>query len=179
VLDIGTGSGCIAIALKKHRPNWNVFAIDVSEEALEVAKINASKNNTDIEFFQHDILLNTDFFVDVRLYMEREDASPLKLDIIVSNPPYIPLCEQDKMSVSTIQHEPHLALFVDNKEPLLFYDKIADFALQHLNHRGYLYVELNEFNTLEVQQLIVQKGFEEVILHKDLASKNRMLSARI
>ena len=95
VLDIGTGSGCIAISLKKHRPEWQVFAIDVSENALEAAKINALKNNVAIEFFNHDILPNTDFFVDVNLYMEREDAKPLKLDIIVSNPPYIPMKEKE------------------------------------------------------------------------------------
>ena len=175
VLDIGTGSGCIAISLKKHRPEWQVFAIDVSENALEAAKINALKNNVAIEFFNHDILPNTDFFVDVNLYMEREDAKPLKLDIIVSNPPYIPMKEKELMSVSTLQFEPTLALFVDDKNPLLFYDKIADFALLHLTDQGALYFELNEFNADDVVALLESKGFKHIFLKKDLAEKNRMV----
>ena len=175
VLDIGTGSGCIAISLKKHRPEWQVFAIDVSENELEAAKINALKNNVTIEFFNHDILPNTDFFVDVNLYMEREDANPLKLDIIVSNPPYIPMKEKELMSVSTLQFEPTLALFVDDKNPLLFYDKIADFALLHLTDQGALYFELNEFNADDVVALLESKGFKHIFLKKDLAGKNRML----
>ncbi len=179
VLDIGTGSACIAVALKKNRPQWQVFAIDNSDDALEVAKINAHKNHTAIEFFNHDILPNTDFFVDVKLYMESEDAEPLKLDLIVSNPPYIPWTEKDKMSVSTLHFEPQQALFVDAHQPLLFYDKIADFAIQHLKTRGKIYFELNEFNANEVKALMESKGFKEVLLHKDLAGKERMLSARI
>ena len=178
VLDIGTGSGCIAISLKKHRPEWSVFAIDVSENALEVAKINALKNHTTIEFFNHDILPNTDFFVDVNLYMETNDAGPLKLDIIVSNPPYIPLKEKEQMSVSTVQFEPHLALFVEDSNPLLFYDKIANFALQNLTPHGKLYLELNEFNANDVKALLEAKGFRHVYIKQDLAGKNRMITSQ-
>lgn len=179
VLDIGTGSGCIAIALKMNRPDWSVFAIDISENALEVAKVNALKNHTEIEFYHHDILPSTDFFVDTRLYMETEDATPLKLDIIVSNPPYIPYHERELMSVSTVRYEPDLALFVENAQPLLFYDKIADFALEHLNRHGKLYFELNEFNANQVKSLLERKGFRYVQLIKDLAGKNRMLQASV
>lgn len=175
VLDIGTGSGCIAVSLKKHRNEWNIFAIDNSENALEVAKVNALKNHTEIEFFNHDILQSTAFSVDARLYMETEDAPPLMLDIIVSNPPYIPLKEKEKMSVSTVQFEPHTALFTDDANPLLFYDKIADFATEHLTKHGKLYFELNEFNAESVNDLLHLKGFHSIAIQKDLAGKDRML----
>lgn len=178
VLDIGTGSGCIAVSLKKHRNEWNIFAIDNSENALEVAKVNALKNHTEIEFFNHDILQSTAFSVDARLYMETEDAPPLMLDIIVSNPPYIPLKEKEKMSVSTVQFEPHAALFTDDANPLLFYDKIADFAKEHLTKHGKLYFELNEFNADNVKELLNLKGFHSVVIQKDLAGKDRMLLAQ-
>ena len=178
VLDIGTGSGCIAVSLKKHRNEWNIFAIDNSENALEVAKVNALKNHTEIEFFNHDILQSTAFSVDARLYMETEDAPPLMLDIIVSNPPYIPLKEKEKMSVSTVQFEPHAALFTDDANPLLFYDKIADFATEHLTKHGKLYFELNEFNAESVNDLLHLKGFHSIAIHKDLAGKDRMLLAQ-
>lgn len=178
VLDIGTGSGCIAVSLKKHRNEWNIFAIDNSENALEVAKVNALKNHTEIEFFNHDILQSTAFSVDARLYMETEDAPPLMLDIIVSNPPYIPLKEKEKMSVSTVQFEPHTALFTDDANPLLFYDKIADFATEHLTKHGKLYFELNEFNAESVNDLLHLKGFHSIAIHKDLAGKDRMLLAQ-
>ena len=178
VLDIGTGSGCIAVSLKKHRNEWNIFAIDNSENALEVAKVNALKNHTEIEFFNHDILQSTAFSVDARLYMETEDAPPLMLDIIVSNPPYIPLKEKEKMSVSTVQFEPHAALFTDDANPLLFYDKIADFAREHLTKHGKLYFELNEFNAESVNDLLHLKGFHSIAIHKDLAGKDRMLLAQ-
>lgn len=179
ILDIGTGSGCIAIALKKNKPDWKFFAIDISEKALEVANINANKHHTEIEFFQHDILPTTNFFVDVLLYMERDDAAPLQLDIIVSNPPYIPFFEQDKMSSSTLNFEPPTALFVSNDSPILFYEKIADFALLHLTKNGKLYFELNEFNANEVVKMLQQKGFVDIQLKKDLAGKDRMLRCTI
>ncbi len=178
VLDIGTGSGCIAVSLKKHRKMWNVYAIDNSENALEVAKINALKNHTEIEFFNHDIIQSPAFSVDTRLYMETEDAQPLMLDIIVSNPPYIPLKEKEKMSASTIQFEPHSALFVEDADPLLFYDKIADFAKEHLTGHGKLYFELNEFNAESVKELVCSKGFHSVAILKDLTGKDRMLVAQ-
>lgn len=177
VLDIGTGSGCIPVSLKKKRPSWNLFAIDISENALEVAKINATKNQTEIEFFQQDILPTTDFFVDTQLYMECDDATPLQLDIVVSNPPYIPETEKEVMSISTIEYEPGIALFVPDEHPLLFYDKIADFALQHLNTHGKLYFELNEFNAENVVELLKQKHFIDIVIHQDLSGKNRMLCA--
>lgn len=175
ILDIGTGSGCIPIVIKKNKPAWNIFAVDISENALEVANVNALKHHTVIEFFQMDILTNTHFSVDKELYEETNDKIPFRSDIIVSNPPYIPLKEKALMSASTIQFEPHLALFVDDKHPIVFYEKIADFALIHLKENGKLYVELNEFNANDVYEMMIQKGFKDIIIKKDFAGKDRML----
>ena len=175
LLDIGTGSGCIPIVIKKNKPAWNIFAVDISENALEVANVNALKHHTVIEFFQMDILTNTHFSVDKELYEETNDKIPFRSDIIVSNPPYIPLKEKALMSASTIQFEPHLALFVDDKHPIVFYEKIADFALIHLKENGKLYVELNEFNANDVYEMMIQKGFKDIIIKKDFAGKDRML----
>jgi len=167
LLDIGTGSGCIPISIKKNKPHWNVSALDISEKALEVAKQNAVKNETEIDFIQDDIL--------------KSQISNLKsqFDIIVSNPPYIPVKEKELMSVSTVQHEPHLALFVDDESPIIFYEKIADFALKHLKENGKLYLELNEFNAKEVREMLILKGFKKTIIKEDLAGKDRMLKCEI
>ena len=167
LLDIGTGSGCIPISIKKNKPHWNVSALDISEKALEVAKQNAAKNEAEIDFIQDDIL--------------KSQISNLKsqFDIIVSNPPYIPVKEKELMSVSTVQHEPHLALFVDDESPIIFYEKIADFALKHLKENGKLYLELNEFNAKEVREMLILKGFKKTIIKEDLAGKDRMLKCEI
>ncbi len=165
LLDIGTGSGCIPIAIKKNKHEWKVYALDVSEKALVVAKKNAAANNVEIDFIQHDIISDT------------HDSRLTTYDLIVSNPPYIPYKEKDLMSTSTVQFEPELALFVEDSTPLVFYDKIADFALQHLSQDGKLYFELNEFYTNEVKQLLEDKGFVDVIIKKDLSDKDRMISA--
>jgi len=162
VLDIGTGSGCIPIVLKKHRESWQVAAMDVSEAALAVAQKNAHQHHTDIAFIYADIL-------------QMPEAG--KYDIIVSNPPYIPESEKEVMSLSTVQHEPALALFVPEDEPLLFYDKIATFAQQHLKIGGYLYFELNEFNASQVKEMLENKGFSDLVLKQDFAGKDRMLRA--
>ena len=179
VLDIGTGSGCIPIALQNNRPKWNLFAIDISANALEVANINAAKNDAAIKFFQHDILSSKSFFADTNLYTALEGITSLQLDIIVSNPPYIPEQEKNVMSISTIEYEPEIALFVPDELPLLFYDKIADFAQQHLHPQGKLYFELNEFNADKVAEMLAQKQFHNIIIHQDLSGKDRMLSAEM
>ena len=105
--------------------------------------------------------------------------SDQKYDVIISNPPYIPENEKALMSVSTIQHEPQLALFVDDEHPIIFYEKIADFALIHLNEKGKLYFELNEFNANDVYKMLIQKGFNDIIIRKDFAGKDRMLCATL
>jgi len=166
LMDVGTGSGCIPIALKKHIPQAYVFAMDVSNEALEVAKHNALINNVSINFLLADILEWDIIFSD-----------DIQFDIIVSNPPYIPPGEKDLMHPNVLQFEPHLALFVEEKAPLLFYETIAAFALKHLRPQGKLYFEINRHYGEEVKNLLQKKGFREVYLLQDLHGADRMIKA--
>lgn len=163
VLDIGTGSGCIAIALKKLHPVFELTAIDISKEALDIAVRNAQINDAEITFRQEDILHPSIWLLEK------------KWDLIVSNPPYIPYREQDKMSASAIQHEPAIALFVENDNALLFYDFIAKYAQSNLNPNGAVYFELNEYNAHDVAQLLSEKYHFETEIIKDISGKNRML----
>jgi release factor glutamine methyltransferase len=194
ILDIGTGSGCIAIALKKNLPEANVSAIDVSEEALLVAKANAILNQTKINFLQADILSHTPQ-VAPSLKGEDKDSSSLQgggqrtFDIIVSNPPYVRISEKEKMSKNVLDYEPHLALFVKDDDPLLFYKAIAEFAKHHLtpnpspggeggNTGGKLYFEINEALDSEVKKMLEEKGFKNVEVKKDMSGKNRFAIGR-
>jgi len=163
VLDIGTGSGCIAIALKKLHPAFELTAIDISDEALKVAKENGQLNKTEIVFRQEDILHPSTWLLEK------------KWNLIVSNPPYIPYHEQDKMSASAILHEPTLALFVENDNALLFYDLIAKYAQSNLSPNGAIYFELNEYNAHDVAQLLSEKYHFKTEIIKDILGKNRML----
>lgn len=165
VLDIGTGSGCIPITLKKHRPNWQVSAIDISPEALTVARKNATQLKTPVDFIEADILNPT------------VNIQHSTFNIIVSNPPYIPYRESDRMSGSTLHHEPRLALFVPDTQPLLFYERLVALSRSSLVPGGRLYVELNEFNAADVVNLFTEAGFQQVELKKDMAGKDRMLRA--
>lgn len=167
ILDIGTGSGCIPITLKKKMPQLNVSAVDISPEALTIAKSNAALYKTPIEFIQTDILNQNDW------------QQFRQFDIIVSNPPYIPLREQAVMFPNVTGFEPHLALFVQDENPLIFYDAIADFAKIHLNANGYLFFECNEFNANDVLQLLVNKGFKNSLLQKDINGKERMIKTSL
>lgn len=166
LLDIGTGSGCIPIALKKHRPAWQISALDISSAALELAAENARANNLEVAFIEANIL----------------DASVWptlgQYDLIVSNPPYIPPSEAQLMPPWVLQHEPHLALFVEERAPLLFYEAIADFAHAVLRPAGRLYFELNEYNANQVAQVLDKKGFVGVELKRDLNGKERMARGR-
>lgn len=163
LLDIGTGSGCIPITLKKQLPELQTFAMDISLAALDVAETNAKKHDTDITFLQTDIL-------------DQNAWSNLgQFDIIVSNPPYIPHRERELMPAHVLTHEPELALFVANETPLLFYETIADFAKLHLKPGGWLFFECNEFNAQEVFELLKKQGFEQLILQKDLNQRDRMI----
>lgn len=164
VLDIGTGSGCIPISIKKKNGDWNVHAIDVSKSALEVARRNSIDLNAPITFYEVDIL-------------KAKAIGDLKFDIIISNPPYIAKNEAHTMNDMVLQFEPHLALFVENNDPLLFYKVIADFALINLNQDGKLYFEINQLFGKEVVELLGNKGFSNVMLHKDLSGNDRMVSA--
>lgn len=167
ILDIGTGSGCIAIALKKSLPLSQVTGLDISEEALEIAKTNASLNHTQVDWIQCDISSEKDWYT-LPTY-----------DAIVSNPPYITENESDMMPERVKSHEPHLALFVESNEPLFFYDKIARFALQHLRPSGWLFFECSEFHAIAVEELLSQLGFRDIILHQDLQGKDRMIRASL
>lgn len=165
-MDIGTGSGCIPIALKKHLPRVHVSALDISKEALEVAKYNAQLNNVSINFMLADILEWDIVFPD-----------DLRYAVIVSNPPYITPGEKAQMHANVLQFEPHLALFVEEKAPLLFYETIAAFALQHLHPQGKLYFEVNRYYGSDVKRLLEKKGFSHVSLLQDLQGANRMIKA--
>lgn len=162
-LDIGTGSGCIAVSLKKKFPSATISAMDISVEALEVARQNATLNQVDIEFIQDDIL--------------NPATTTRKWDVIVSNPPYIPASEHHEMDRNVTEFEPHLALFVHDNDPLLFYRKIAAFAAEHLTVRGRLYFEIHQSLGRECCQLLESLGFQSVVLRKDLSGNDRMISA--
>lgn len=164
ILDVGTGSGCIAISLKKALPNANVTAIDVSSKALKVAKKNASNICVDVTFLELD-------------FLKKDNWSGLpKFDIIVSNPPYIMEDEKQNMSNNVLLHEPHLALFVPNDNALVFYRLIASFATSHLNKNGTIWVEINEALGKETAQVFINKGFAAII-KKDMQGKDRMVKA--
>ncbi len=169
ILDIGTGSGCIAVALKKNIPTANIYALDISKEALELAKQNATINNVSIDFFQYDILSPEFPLPDPKI----------KFDIIVSNPPYICNSEKDQMQKNVLDYEPHIALFINDNDPLLFYKTIIDFALKHLKQNGKLYFEINQVFGVETKHLLENKGFKNVLLKKDLNDNNRILQGTI
>lgn len=167
ILDIGTGSGCIPITLKKKMPQLNTSGIDISSNALRIAKLNAAFHKTMIEWVECDVL-------------DKNQRQLLQFyDIIVSNPPYIPEQERTIMSDNVTKFEPELALFVSDDNPLLFYEIIADFAKEHLNPQGYLFFECNEFNALLVKKLLKNQGFKNVILQNDMNGKPRMLRGQL
>ena len=163
VLDIGTGSGCIAISLKKAAQQWNVAALDVSEQALEVAGRNASKNQTPIQFHLEDILV------------KKQWLTPL--DVIVSNPPYVVPSEKAQMLANVLENEPNLALFVSEEEPLLFYKRIIEFAEQNLKPSGALYFEINPIFVDELVTFFKKFTFESVEVRNDYLNLPRMIKA--
>lgn len=167
VLDIGTGSGCIAIALSNHLPESFVTALDISQPALELARINAIANNAVVDFLNLDIL-QEDNWKKLRTY-----------DIIVSNPPYVLESEKAAMHTNVLNHEPHLALFAPSDNPLLFYDKIGDMALKKLTKEGTLYFEINASYGVDVRKLLKKKGFEDVKVTGDLSGRDRFVRARL
>lgn len=166
IIDIGTGSGCIAIALKKAFPDATVHALDVSTDALRVAKGNAASQAAGLQFIHADIR-------DWNLVFQPGQA----FDTVVSNPPYITEREKAAMHRNVLAHEPHLALFVDDDTPLLFYAHIAAFAAQHLNPDGTLYFEINRRYGPGVHELLHKMGFEHVQLHQDMHGADRMVRA--
>lgn len=163
ILDIGTGSGCISISLAKNLALAEVSAIDISENALQIAIENALSNNVKVQFIQKDIL-NTDQLTQ-------------KYDIIISNPPYVKEEEKKEMNRNVLEYEPALALFVSNTDPLIFYKKIALLAFNHLNDQGILYLEINQSLGKEMIELVKHIGFKEVNLKKDFLGNDRFILA--
>lgn len=161
ILDIGAGSGCIAISLAATISNAEVFAIDVSEKALATAQKNAEINKVHVNFILKNIL-------------ETEDLEQ-QFDVIVSNPPYVRNLEKAEIKPNVLEYEPHLALFVDDNDALLFYRKIAQLALKHLNPNGKLYFEINQYLGKETVQLLEDLGFKNVELKKDIYGNDRMI----
>ncbi|RNC79768.1 MAG: peptide chain release factor N(5)-glutamine methyltransferase [Winogradskyella sp.] len=168
ILDIGTGSGCIAISLAKHLPNAEVFALDVSTDALEIAKNNAKLNSVDIQYIEADILNAKSFSLDFKDY---------EFDIIVSNPPYVRHLEKEEIKANVLDYEPHLALFVDDNDPLLFYKSITRFAVNKLKQNGHLYFEINQYLGEETKDLLTESDLTDIELRKDLNGNDRMLKA--
>jgi len=163
ILDMGTGSGCIAISLAKFLSNANVSAIDISEKALQIAKINATNNGVDIKFYKENILII--------------NSLPENYDIIVSNPPYVRNLEKAEMQPNVLHHEPHQALFVEDINPLIFYDKISKLAYKYLKDNGKLYFEINQYLGIETQKMITKNGFSQVELKKDFFGNDRFIVA--
>ena len=164
ILDIGTGSGCIAVALAKNFSKASISGLDISEKALEVAQENAIKNQVLVSFCQKDILETT--------------ALEKKYDVVVSNPPYVRQLEKKAMSANVLDNEPGGALFVPNEDPLLFYRKIAQLALVSLQEKGWLYFEINEYLSNEMDALLNEIGFVNIEIKKDFRAVPRMIKCQ-
>ena len=166
IIDIGTGSGCIAVGLKHNFPDSEIFAVDLSEKAMEVAAANAAKNKAEVNFINVDILDN-------KLW----DLLP-ECNLIVSNPPYVTLAEKQFMQPNVLEHEPDMALFVPDEDPLVFYSAIMAFAKVKLTKGGHLWFEINEMFGNEMKQLALNQGFTDVNIIFDFRGKSRFLHCR-
>ena len=165
IIDIGTGSGCIPISLAKHLPEAKIEAIDVSFNALSVAKQNAVLNKVDVFFIEKDIL--------------KTEKLDKKFDIIISNPPYVRELEKKEIKNNVLENEPHIALFVKDNNPLIFYNKIADLAKKNLSKNGILFFEINQYLGKETVGILRDKGFRNIQLKKDLFGNNRMIKCEL
>lgn len=165
ILDIGTGTGCIPISLKKKLPIAHVSAIDISKEALKIAKKNAEFNKVEVDYVQKDIL--------------KTDSLNDSYDIIISNPPYVRELEKKMMQKNVLDFEPETALFVEDSNPLVFYKKITELAKNHLNQNGFLFFEINEYLGKETKELIENFGFSKVEIKNDIFGKQRMIKASL
>ena len=165
ILDIGTGSGCIPISLKRSLPFAEITAIDIANEALIIAQKNASLNKVNINFIQQNILKTT--------------ALDDIYDIIISNPPYVRVSEKIEIKNNVLKNEHHLALFVEDNNPLIFYSKIAELAKSHLTKNGTLFFEINQYLGKETVELIKLKGFNKIQLKKDIFGHDRIIIASL
>ena len=170
LLDIGTGSGCISITLAKHLPEAEVFALDISDEALNIARQNADENQVDVHFFRYDILKEEDFSF---------PFASLVFDCIVSNPPYITWKEKAAMAKNVLDYEPHQALFVPDDNPLLFYERIAGFARSCLKEGGSLYLETSSLYGQASAKVFEDRKFRSVELLKDISGNDRIIIAKL
>ncbi|OAB27406.1 release factor glutamine methyltransferase [Flavobacterium fryxellicola] len=167
MLDIGTGSGCIAISVAKNLPNATLFAIDVSEKALATAKKNAANNAVNVHFIHQNIL--------EAITLSAVEGIDEKFDIIVSNPPYVRNLEKEEIKKNVLDNEPHLALFVEDDDALIFYKKIAELAQENLTENGQLYFEINQYLGAAMIDLLQQLHFKNIELRKDIYGNDRMI----
>lgn len=166
LLDIGTGTGCIAISLAKHLPNAHVYAVDVSPEAIKVAQKNAKWNNVSITYIEDSILdIQNDILKSATGFF----------DVIVSNPPYVRDLEKVEIKNNVLQHEPHLALFVKDDNPLQFYNAISDYAMRALKENGLLFFEINQYLGAEMKTLLKTTLYKDIELKNDMFGNKRML----
>lgn len=165
ILDIGCGSGCISVSLAKALPLADVSALDVSAKALAVTQKNAIENGVKLRLIEQNIL--------------KTNCLTQKYDIIVSNPPYVRMLEKKEIHNNVLNHEPHLALFVPDENPLIFYQKIADLAITSLDENGMLFFEINQYLGKEMVTMLKSKGFKNIELRKDLSGNDRMVKAEI
>jgi release factor glutamine methyltransferase len=166
ILDLGTGSGCIALAIKSKLPESDVVGVDISTEALKIAQLNSKTYKLEVDFIQADVLAQ-----------DIISSVGVGWDVIVSNPPYIPYSEKDSMHTNVTQYEPHLALFVHEENPLVFYHRIAELAKSILTDEGKLYFEISNRKGEDVVRLLEEKGFKNVTIKKDLQGNDRMVCA--
>lgn len=166
ILDIGTGSGCIAVSLAKGLGNSKVTAIDISKEALNIASENASNNKVDVNFIEADVLNSKTF-----------DFEESVFNVIVSNPPYVRNSEKKDMKPNVLNYEPHQALFVENEDALIFYKSISQLALRLLTPKSSIYFEINQYLREDMYNLIQSLGFEDIEIRKDMFDNDRMLKA--
>jgi release factor glutamine methyltransferase len=166
ILDVGTGSGCIAISIKKKLPATEIWACDVSDAALTVARMNADTHQAAIDFVALD-------------FLDKDQRKQLgNFDVIIANPPYVPQKDKNPMRKNVVDHEPHIALFVPDERPLVFYEMIADFGREHLHPGGAIYLEIHEEIGKQVVELFQQGYYPSVELRKDMEGKDRMVRIR-
>ncbi|HBK84134.1 MAG TPA: peptide chain release factor N(5)-glutamine methyltransferase [Flavobacterium sp.] len=175
ILDIGTGSGCIAISLAKNLPQSTVYALDISNKAIEVAQKNADFNQVQIHFLNENIL-EIDNLSHHNSLKNRDSSS---FDLIVSNPPYVRFLEKSEIRKNVLDYEPHEALFVDDYDPLIFYRKIGQLAIKNLSMNGQLFFEINQYLAQETVELLKKIGFKTIELRKDIYGNNRMIQCSI
>lgn len=167
ILDIGTGSGCIAVTLAKYLPDTEVTAVDISPDALAIARRNAEKHNVRVHFIQTDILCS-----------EAPEKIHETYSLIVSNPPYVKRSEKKDMESNVLEYEPHTALFVPDDDPLLFYRAIARFGIRRLKKNGFLYLEINAQYGKETMELLQDESYRNIRLIRDLSGKDRIIEAQ-